>query len=142
MVETMAARDAVAVGARLIYPRHRGGARAGASHADLSLQHAGVEFDRSEAVPLRRVIGAGDDPLAPWAAEVEDRPALTAACLLVRRDAFLDVGGFSPEYDYGIDDVDLCLKLRAAGVIPTATPGPSCCTRCWGRSRACTSSIR
>ena len=46
---------------------------------------------------------------------VRDRPALTAACLLVRLDAFREVGGFSPEYDYGIEDVDLCLKLRAAG---------------------------
>ena len=49
------------------------------------------------------------------AAAVEERPALTAACLLVDRYAFEDVGGFSPDYDYGIEDVDLCLKLRAAG---------------------------
>ena len=115
MVETMMSRQAVAVGARLIYPRHRGGARAGSNHPDLSLQHAGVGFDRSKAVPLARVIGAGGDAIAPWAARVEDRPALTAACLLVRLDAFREVGGFSPEYDYGIEDVDLCLKLRAAG---------------------------
>jgi len=115
MVETMLARQAAAVGARLIYPRHRGGARAGAKLPDLSLQHAGVGFDRGKAVPLARVIGAGDDALAPWAAEVEDRPALTAACLLVRLKAFRDVGGFSSDYDYGIEDVDLCLKLRAAG---------------------------
>ena len=115
MVETMDARKAVAVGARLIYPRHRGGARAGSDHADLSLQHIGVGFDRGKAVPLARVIGGGGDPLAPWAAQVEERPALTAACLLVRLDAFRQVGGFSPEYDYGTEDVDLCLKLRAAG---------------------------
>jgi hypothetical protein len=111
----MQVRQAAAVGARLIYPRHRGGARAGTHLRDLSLQHAGVEFDRSKPVPLARVMGAGDDPLAPRAAEVEDRPALTAACLLVRLDAFREVGGFSPEYDYGTEDVDLCLKLRAAG---------------------------
>ena len=54
MVETLDAREAVAVGARLIYPRHRGGARAGSDHADLSLQHAGVAFDRASAVPLAR----------------------------------------------------------------------------------------
>ena len=35
---------------------------------DLSLQHAGVAFDRASAVPLARVIGAGGDPVAPWAA--------------------------------------------------------------------------
>ena len=115
MVETMMARQAVAVGARLIYPRHRGGVRAGSNHRDLSLQHAGVGFDRSRAVPFARVIGGGDEALAPWAAEVQDRPALTAACLLVRLDAFRQVGGFSPAYDYGAEDVDLCLRLRAAG---------------------------
>lgn len=115
MVETMMARQAVAVGARLIYPRHRGGRRAGSSLRDLSLQHAGVGFDRSRAVPLARVMGSGDDAVTPWAAQVVDRPALTAACLLLRLDAFRAVGGFSPEYDYGAEDVDLCLKLRAAG---------------------------
>lgn len=115
MVETMLDREAVAVGARLIYPRHRGGVRAGSDLPDLSLQHAGVDFDRAKAVPLGRVIGAGVDAVAPWAAEVEDRPALTGACLLVRVDAFHEVGGFSPEYFYGTEDVDLCLKLRAAG---------------------------
>ena len=60
-------------------------------------------------------MGAGEDPLAPWVSEVAERPALTAACLLVRLDAFREVGGFSSDYDYGIEDVDLCLKLRAAG---------------------------
>ncbi|MFL5646992.1 MAG: glycosyltransferase [Chloroflexota bacterium] len=115
LVETMTSTSAVAVGARLIYPRHRGGARAGAQFPDLTLQHAGVAFDRSSDIPLARVIGAGDDPLAPFATAVEEKPALTAACLLVERQAFEDVGGFTLGYDYGIEDVDLCLKLRAAG---------------------------
>jgi len=115
LVETMTATGAAAVGARLIYPRHRGGRRAGRYFADLTLQHAGVAFDRTQAIPLGSVIGAGDDPLAPTASAVEDRPALTAACLLVRREAFDAVGGFTPDYDYGMEDVDLCLKLRAAG---------------------------
>ena len=115
LVETMTSRGAVAVGARLIYPRHRGGARAGSNLRDLSLQHAGVAFDRSRGGPAgqgrrcrRRRSGAVGGP-GP------DRPALTAACLLVELDAFRAVGGFSSEYDYGTEDVDLCLKLRAAG---------------------------
>ncbi len=115
MVETMTAQQAVAVGARLIYPKHRGGTRAGQHLADLSIQHAGVDFDRSKPIPQARVMGAGEDALAPWAARVEDRPALTAACMLVRLDAFRQVGGFSSDYNYGTEDVDLCLKLRAAG---------------------------
>ncbi len=39
----------------------------------------------------------------------------TAACLLVRRSSFEAVGGFSGGYDYGMEDVDLALKLREAG---------------------------
>lgn len=115
MVETMTTTDAAAVGARLIYPRHRGGRRAGKDLADLSLQHDGVAFDRSQPVPLPRVMGAGEDPLSPAAMAVVERPALTAACLLVSRRWFDAVGGFTSDYNYGLEDIDLCLKLRAAG---------------------------
>ena len=115
LVETSRMPGAVAVGARLIYPRHRGGTRGGEHLADLTLQHRGVSFDRTMPVPIPRPMGAGEDPLAPVAVGVAERPALTAACLLMKRDAFEAVGGFSTEYDYGLEDVDLCLKLRAAG---------------------------
>ena len=115
LVETLTATGAAAVGARLIYPRHRGGTRAGKRFADLTLQHAGVAFDRAEAIPVPRAIGAGGDPRGPAAEAVEERPALTAACLLVRRGAFEAVGGFAADYDYGLEDVDLCLRLRDAG---------------------------
>ena len=115
LVETFTMTGAVAVGARLIYPSNRGVTRAGARFADLTLQHRGVDFDRGEAVPMPRVVGAGEDPLAAAAVAVEEVPALTAACLLVSRAAFDDVGGFASAYDYGLEDVDLGLRLRAAG---------------------------
>lgn len=42
--------------------------------------------------------------------------SLTAANLAVRRDAFLDVGGFDEDYrGYGFEDRDLILKLAARG---------------------------
>ena len=53
--------------------------------------------------------------LSEWATAVRDVPALTAACLLVRRSALLEVGGFSDGYVYGHEDVDLCLKLHDRG---------------------------
>lgn len=113
MVETLTTSGAVAVGARLIYPSNRGGKRAGARFADLTLQHRGVAFDRSEAVPMPRVMGAGEDPRSAAALAIEERPALTAACLLVSKEVFDAVGGFASNYDYGLEDVDLCLNLRA-----------------------------
>jgi GT2 family glycosyltransferase len=40
----------------------------------------------------------------------------SAACLVVRRQAFLQAGGFSPEYEIAyFEDVDLMLSLRAHG---------------------------
>ena len=43
-------------------------------------------------------------------------PGVTGAALLVRRAAFLAVGGFSTDYIIGdFEDSDLCLALRAAG---------------------------
>ncbi len=40
----------------------------------------------------------------------------SAACLLVRRSAFLEAGGFSPAYEIAyFEDVDLALSMRAHG---------------------------
>ena len=58
MVETMTARQAVAVGARLIYPRHRGGVRAGKNHADLSISTRGWASSRRTR-PARARDGRG-----------------------------------------------------------------------------------
>ena len=115
MVETAGDPDVVAVGARLIYPRRTGLPLAGAQFADLSLQHGGIAFKLVDGAPLPVPLGAGGDALSDWATAVRDAPALTAACLLVRRSALLEVGGFSDGYVYGHEDVDLCLKLVDRG---------------------------
>jgi hypothetical protein len=48
-----------AVGARLIYPSHRGSKRAAMHIPDLRLQHGGVDFDRAHGIPLPQPVGAG-----------------------------------------------------------------------------------
>jgi GT2 family glycosyltransferase len=58
-----------------------------------------------------------------WCRAVDDGQLFTrevdyasAACLVVRRKAFLAAGGFSPEYEIAyFEDVDLMLSLRAHG---------------------------
>jgi N-acetylglucosaminyl-diphospho-decaprenol L-rhamnosyltransferase len=47
-----------------------------------------------------------DAPVQPW---------LTAACLAVHRDLWLQVGGFDPGYFMYWEDVDLSHRMRAAG---------------------------
>jgi len=101
------------VGARLLYP-------------DGSLQHAGV------LPPL----GAGcEHPyrgMAPAAAPHRGRlhhlsgwPAVTGACLMVRRDLWWRCGGFDAALPVEGNDVDFCLRLGQLGlrhvVCPEAT---------------------
>ena len=47
---------------------------------------------------------------------VRDFSAVTAACLMMRRAVFEQVGGFDEAFAVGFNDTDLCLRLRAAGL--------------------------
>lgn len=103
--------DVGAVGARLWYP-------------DDTLQHGGV------VVGLGGVAGHSHKGLkrghAGYAARVRYRggySAVTAACLVVRKSAYLQVGGLNEkELKVAFNDVDFCLKLREAGYRNVWTP--------------------
>lgn len=115
LVEALEEGGVVAAGARLVYPTGVPGPRAGRAYADLTIQHAGVRFRMDGGMPLATPIGVGGDPLAAELGGAHEVPALTAACLLVRASVFRACGGFTSGYDYGQEDVDLCLKLREGG---------------------------
>lgn len=99
-----------------------GAAAAGATllHAGLGspagvygVQHRRVEL--AGAAGFVAPVNAGDgEELREPGADVE-AVASTAACLLVRRDAFERVGGFSTGFRWGWEDVDLGLKLVSGG---------------------------
>ncbi len=82
-------------------------------YADGTIQHAGVVFSKVFLTPYHLYQHSrGDLPAANRRREFQ---ALTAACLMVRREAFEAVGGFDEGYLNGFEDVDLCLKIRERG---------------------------
>ena len=100
-----------AVGARLLFPNGR-------------LQHAGTVLGLGGIAGHDMLLSAGRSP-GPYDLLCLTRrvSAVTAACLAVRREAFLAVGGFDETgLRVAYNDVDLCLRLRAAGLSNLVTP--------------------
>jgi GT2 family glycosyltransferase len=90
---------AAVVGAKLLYP-------------DGSIQHAGVVICQ-DGRPRHVYAGfPGDHPAVNVSRPFQ---AVTAACALVKRDAFEEVGGFDPGFPNALEDTDLCLRLGERG---------------------------
>ena len=89
--------DVAVVGSKLLYE-------------DGTIQHAGVAFSREWFLPYH--IYRGFDAHAASVSRRRELDCVTAACMLVRREAFEEVGGFDEGYRNGFEDVDLCLKIR------------------------------
>lgn len=96
--------DIGAVGAKLLYD-------------DGSIQHAGVVVGIGEAAGhAHRFLPAGHPGYFRMAHVAQYVSAVTAACLVVQRSKFEAVKGFDEErLAIAFNDVDLCLKLQAAG---------------------------
>lgn len=52
----------------------------------------------------------------------QDYSAVTAACMLVKRSAFDEVGGLTEELAVAFNDIDFCMKLRQAGYLIVYNP--------------------
>ena len=80
-------------------------------NADGSIQAAGFCID------LSRPYGYETWPITQdWTADVEVVDAACGANMAVRRDTFLDSGGFDDAFYNGHEDMDYCLRLRSAGL--------------------------
>lgn len=102
--------DVGAAGAKLYYP-------------DNTIQHAGIgiglltlaghyhrNFPRSHPGYMGRLTYA------------QDVSAVTAACIMVRRDVWEEVGGLDETFKVAFNDVDLCMRIRQAGYLIVWTP--------------------
>ena len=95
--------DVGAVGARLYY-------------ADDTIQHAGVILGYGGvAGHALEGVGRAHYETYPFALAVRQLSAVTAACMLVKKKAFLEAGGFSDELQIAYNDIDLCMKMRKNG---------------------------
>lgn len=93
-----------AVGAALWYPTER-------------LQHGGIALaGNSVAGHLHHMLGRGDAGYFGRALLAQQVAAVTGACLVARKSLYDEVGGLDAEHlGVAYNDVDLCLKLSAAG---------------------------
>lgn len=84
---------------------------------DDSLQHAGMYFGCSDRGKwFNRHFFKGYPRDYPPANIARAVPAVTGACLLIKRDLFERIGGITEDYIIGdYEDSDLCLKVRSAG---------------------------
>lgn len=100
-----------AVGARLWYPNR-------------TLQHGGVLLGPGGlAVHANKGLPRGLNGYAGRAALLQGFSAVTAACLVVRKSLYEQVGGLDEEHlAVAYNDVDFCLRLRALGLRNVWTP--------------------
>ena len=111
MAEHVQRPEVGAVGARLLF-------------RDETIQHAGVILGVRGMVKHAFYRFPAESPGVCRQLQItRNYSAVTAACLLTRRDVFQEVGGFDEErLPVIFNDVDLCLKMRQAGYLIVYTP--------------------
>jgi GT2 family glycosyltransferase len=110
LVEQAQRPEVGVAGAKLLYP-------------DNSIQHAGVTLGicggaghAFRKLPNNRTAYFGLADLT------RNCSAVTAACMIIRRKVFDEVGGFDEELKVVYNDVDLCLRIRKQGYLILYTP--------------------
>jgi O-antigen biosynthesis protein len=99
-----------AVGARLWYP-------------DDTLQHGGVIIGLGGiAGHMHRQLPRGHFGYFARAVVTQNLSAVTAACLVIRKSVYEEVGGLDEELAVAFNDVDFCLRVREAGYRNIWTP--------------------
>lgn len=104
-------RDLIgAVGAKLLY-------------RDNTIQHGGILIGQPQiAVHAHKGFPKDSEGYQKRLISVQNFSAVTAACMMIRRNLFLEIKGFDENLPLAYNDVDLCLKLLAHGKRIVWTP--------------------
>ncbi len=110
LMEYAQQKEVGAVGAKLLFP-------------DRTIQHGGIIIGINGVAAN---MYAGMDENEPGYRNrlryIQNLSAVTAACLMVRKEVFEEVQGFDEKFVIALNDVDLCLKIQAAGFRNVWTP--------------------
>jgi len=103
-------KDVGAVGAKLYY-------------INGSVQHAGMVLGLGE-IAEHIYHGAPHDAVGYMGRLqiTQNISIITAACMMIKKQVFEDVGCFAVEFPHSFNDVDLCLRIRKAGFLIVWTP--------------------
>ncbi len=102
--------DVGAVGARLYYN-------------DETVQHAGVIVGMG-GVAGHAFAGVPRDEVGYFARIIsaQDYSAVTAACMMVKKSVYHEVGGLSEDFQVAFNDIDFCLRIREKGYLIVYNP--------------------
>ncbi|RSK28670.1 glycosyltransferase [Bacillus sp. HMF5848] len=115
MVNTIQTTPGVGtVGSKLIYSKQNKNSINKVN--ELKVQHTGIAFKNTVDFIQPYNTGNGLDPFAAEVNQKRERAAVTAACLLVKKDLYLELEGLDEGYVYGYEDVDFGLKVIKKGL--------------------------
>ena len=110
MLQICQQKDVAITGAKLYYP-------------DDTIQHAGVVLGLGGIAGHIMCKASREDPgYFGRTVTVQEISAVTAACMMIRTEDFWNVGGFDETFQVAFNDIDLCMKVRAAGKKIVFTP--------------------
>ncbi len=102
--------DVGAVGAKLLYP-------------DDTIQHAGVIIGLGGVAAHSHLSFPKDaEGYMHRLKVVQNLSAVTAACLLMRKSIYEEIGGMDPLYQVAFNDADFCMRIRTKGYRIVFTP--------------------
>lgn len=110
MLQNCQQENVAAVGAKLYYP-------------DDTIQHAGVVLGLGGIAGHIMCRASKEAPgYFGRMISVQEISAVTAACMMVKKSDFDAVGGLDETFQVAFNDIDLCMKFRAAGKKIIFTP--------------------